>query len=170
MSHFHLDQLYYQILFNLFPGKNKNFASFFIIILDRDLGILRFTELPEPEVIFSNNTGIILTCRVSSLEPVRIQWWFPQSRVRDQQGLIKVLGNSSLYYYKFPSSRFQPSIHQTSVRCSAANQHGKIISPSFKIQAGRTLRNVQTRPNSDIQVSINSWLEKIFPVNTWGVS
>ena len=124
-------------------SKNKKavFRFWYIPIFFPDFCIceeqlLRFTQVPTEHNEYSNERGIVLTCKGEGTPEPIISWINADgSPTTVIEGLRRIQSNS-LIIEPFSSNLFRSDVHSTGYRCLATSANGKLVSVEIVVQAG----------------------------------
>ena len=97
-----------------------------------------FLVEPPPTKIIPNNKGGLIPCSVYGNPSPAVKWIYGDGKqVQNQEGLIQILQNNSLYFPPFESDSVSSEVHTQTYRCVAENVIGRIISRSMRTTAGK---------------------------------
>ena len=98
-----------------------------------------FLVEPPPTKIIPNNKGGLIPCSVYGNPSPVVKWIYGDGKqVQNQEGLIQILQNNSLYFPPFESDSVSSEVHTQTYRCVAENVIGRIISRSMRTTAGKS--------------------------------
>ncbi|KAK2726847.1 cell adhesion molecule Dscam2-like isoform X1 [Artemia franciscana] len=110
-----------------------SFINFYFCICEEQL--LRFTQVPIEHNEYSNDRGIVLTCKGEGTPEPIISWINADgSPTTVIEGLRRIQSNS-LIIEPFSSNLFRSDVHSTGYRCLATSANGKLVSVEIVVQA-----------------------------------
>ncbi|KAF2363173.1 hypothetical protein FHG87_006070 [Trinorchestia longiramus] len=99
---------------------------------------LVWLEEPKTEVLFSNDTGAVVSCAASTAggAPADVAWTAEDGRpFLPVAELVEVLSNGSLWLLPFAGHRYDAAVHRATVSCTVSSDQGALISRPSHIKA-----------------------------------
>ncbi|KAF2353531.1 Immunoglobulin-like domain, partial [Trinorchestia longiramus] len=99
-------------------------------------GSLQWLSKPPRKILFSNNTGATIHCRLKILhvEP-SITWNFRDGRPIKNSVLVVQLSNGTLHFPPFSSQMYDSTVHDAEYQCRAASPLGVLVSIPVVVRA-----------------------------------
>ncbi|KAF2367687.1 Immunoglobulin-like domain [Trinorchestia longiramus] len=99
---------------------------------------LVWLEEPKTEVLFSNDTGAVVSCAATTAggAPADVAWTAEDGRpFLPVPELVEVLSNGSLWLLPFAGHRYDAAVHRATVSCTVSSDQGALISRPSHIKA-----------------------------------